>query len=149
MYIKELIDDKTYTVHTILPDQTVQDAARYMADHGISALIVMDAQRPAGIFTEHDVFRSCTKSETSDSLQARIGDAMNHKLVSASPDDEIASTIRMMIKAKIGHIPVIKNSKVITVFTMAELAGHEVDALTAEIHSLKDYIADLQNAYQD
>jgi predicted transcriptional regulator len=50
-----VIDVMTPQVITIKDDQTIKKAARVMANHGISRLIVFSADGLKGILTEKDI----------------------------------------------------------------------------------------------
>ncbi len=55
--VASLLSQKGDQVFTVTPDQTVLDALKLMAERNIGAVLVMDGQRVAGIFSERDYAR--------------------------------------------------------------------------------------------
>jgi CBS domain-containing protein len=54
-----------------------------------------------------------------------------------------------MLKAGIGHLPVIENKKIIGMLTARDLVEYRLTSLDDEMHHLKEYIADLHDAGLD
>jgi IMP dehydrogenase len=55
----------------------------------------------------------------------------------------------MMIKAKIRHLPVVSWGQIKGMLCLEDLVKKHVGVLTQELHYLKDYISDLQDAAHD
>jgi CBS domain-containing protein len=54
----------TRDVLTITPGRTLRDAAKFMTDHNVGAVVVMDPEQPGpGIVTERDLVRSLGRGE--------------------------------------------------------------------------------------
>jgi signal-transduction protein with cAMP-binding, CBS, and nucleotidyltransferase domain len=53
-----------------------------------------------------------------------------------------------MTKADITHLPVMEEKRIVGMLTLKDLLEHQIEALTDEIHQLRDYIADLHDAGQ-
>ena len=61
LYLRRLHEVMSSPARSILPDGTLRDAARVMAERGIGALLVGgDGSRPTGIVTERDLLRATT-----------------------------------------------------------------------------------------
>ena len=66
-------DAMTGDVLTMTPGRSLRDAAKFMADHNVGAVVIMDPEQPGpGIFTERDLVRSIGKGESPDE-RARVG----------------------------------------------------------------------------
>jgi len=144
-----LLKDKARKVLTIASNQSVDDAICLMAAGKVSALIVTENDRPAGIFSEGDVYKSVLKIKSVAFSEISIEDAMTHNLLYAEPQDPITTVLDKMMAADIGHLPVIEDKKIVGMLTIRDLMEHQIDSLTDEIHQLEDYIADLHEAGQD
>ncbi len=59
------------------------------------------------------------------------------------------SALVVMIKAKIRHLPVLFQGQIKGMLCLEDLAKKHVRVLTQELHYLKDYISDLQDAAHD
>jgi IMP dehydrogenase len=53
-----------------------------------------------------------------------------------------------MTKADITHLPVMEEKRFVGMLTLKDLLEHQIEALTDEIHQLRDYISDLHDAGQ-
>ena len=61
-------DAMTGDVLTMTPGRSLRDAAKFMADHNVGAVVIMDPEQPGpGIITERDLVRSLGKGEDPDS----------------------------------------------------------------------------------
>ncbi|GAB6906622.1 conserved hypothetical protein [Desulfosarcina cetonica] len=149
MRVQDVITQKRRTVHTLPVDRTAEDAIVRMTEVQTSALIVMDGDRPVGIFTERDVLRCHVAWKGRLFREMPLAEAMTNTLIVARPEDLVSSAMAMMIQADIRHLPVVENQQIIGMLSITDLVKHHVGALTAELHYLQEYITDLQNAVQD
>jgi len=76
----------TRPAHTILPDETIGEAARRMMEHHVGTLIVVDASdRVAGIVTDRDIVLRCVaRGYESDTMEV---DEIMSEPVETVPDD--------------------------------------------------------------
>ena len=149
MKVRELVAEMNRPVNTIDAEQTVEDAISQMAGARASALIVMQAGQPAGIFAERDVLRCHLENRSRPFDAVTVGEAMTRKLIVAEPEEAVSAAMATMIKSGIRHLPVIENERIVGMLTIGDLVEHQVGTLTAEIHYLQDYITDLQDADRD
>lgn len=149
--LKEKFSD---SFHTIEQDQSVGQAVKLMSGYSVSALVVVTKEKTSGIFTERDLVRSHTLFPDKKIDQIPIRDVMTTKLVVINPEDKINDAMKMMIKAKIRHLPVVSsdgeaNETVQGMLCLEDLVKSHVGALTEELHYLQGYISDLQDAAHD
>ena len=149
MKVYDLLREKGRPVYTIASYQSVEDAVNLMSGKKVSALIVIENDRPVGIFAERDVFRYYLRGRTIALSEIAVRNAMSDNLIAADPEDEVSRVMTIMMKADIKHLPVMKAQKIIGMLTLNDLIEHHIDSLTEEIHQLKDYIEDLHDAGQD
>ena len=149
MDVAAILKTKSCPVYTVLVDQTVDDAIHLMDAKKVEALIVVDAQRPVGIFTRRDVFQYYLLSGKEALSDVKLKRAMTDQLVSAESGDDIADIIAMMIKSDLDHLPVIEDDNILGLLALKDLVKIQLESLTGEIHHLNDYIDDLHEAGQD
>ena len=149
MEVLALLKDKARRVYTIASSQTVEDAIRLMGSAEVNALVVTENARPAGTFSEGDVFKSLLKNKSVAFSEIKLENVMNRNLLLAEPKDPIATVLDKMIIVGNTHLPVIEENKIVGMLTLKDLMKHQLDTLSDEIHQLKDYIADLHEAGQD
>lgn len=149
MKVKDLLTAHSGHLYTITPGQTVAQALTLMSGYHVSALVVITSDAPQGIFTEKDLVRCYILFPDKPINEILIKDVMTSRLVVAEPEDTIENAVGMMIKAKIRHLPVIFNGQIKGILGLEDLVKNHVNVLTREIHYLKSYISDLQDASHD
>jgi CBS domain-containing protein len=149
MRVQDVMKRASRVVRTIPVHQTAEDAIVQMTEQQTSALIVMDGEKPVGIFTERDVLRCHVAWRGRLFRDMPLREAMVDKLIVAQPEDLVSSAMAMMIQADIRHLPVVKDRQITAMLTISDLVKHHVGELTAELHYLQEYITDLQDAVQD
>jgi len=143
-----LLKDKARTVYTIASNRSVDDAICLMARGKVSALLVTENDQPAGIFSERDVFHTFLRNRSTAFSEIILGNAMTRNLIVAEPENDVTDVMARMIKADITHLPVMEDERIVGLVTLKDMMAHQIEALTDEIHQLKDYIADLHDAGQ-
>lgn len=144
-------DLMTPDVVTVPPETPVMAMARLLADRGISAVPVVDAEgKVLGIVTEADLIRRLAGEEDKPSSwfgalfsdpasQAEryarthgvtAKDLMTEKVVSVTPDTTAAHVAQMMEKQNIRRVIVVENDKLKGIVSRADL----LRALVAPVH---------------
>lgn len=149
MKVKDLLEDCSRSFHSIEQDQTVGQALKIMSGYNVSALVVMTEDESQGIFTERDLVRCHIIFTDKNINEILIKEVMTSKLIVAEPEDTIEDAMGMMIKAKIRHLPVVSSGKIKGMLCLEDLVKKHVSVLNKELHYLKDYISDLQDAAHD
>jgi CBS domain-containing protein len=91
---------------TTREDTVVEEVARLMWDKGVgSVLIVGSDNKLVGILTERDMLYASSHLLIGKNVQAKS--LMSKNLVTASPDEELASVVEKMRDFNIRHIPVV------------------------------------------
>jgi CBS domain-containing protein len=143
-----LLKDKARTVCTITSNHTVDDAVRLMVRCNVSALLVMENDQPAGIFSERDVFQTYLKYKSTAFSEIMLENSVRRNLMVAGPEDAVTEMMARMFKGNIKHLPVMEENKIVGILTLKDLMVHQIEALSDEVHQLKDYIDDLHDAGQ-
>ncbi|MCP4719607.1 MAG: CBS domain-containing protein [Desulfobacteraceae bacterium] len=149
MKVKDLLEDCSRSFHSIEQDQTVGQALKLMSGYNVSALVVMTEDESQGIFTERDLVRCHIIFTDKNINEILLKEVMTSKLIVAEPEDTIEDAMGMMIKANIRHLPVVSSGKIKGMLCLEDLVKKHVSVLNKELHYLKDYISDLQDAAHD
>jgi len=149
MSMKDVVEASGRPVVTIGYDASVEDAIAVMAAKASSSLIVFKGQAPAGIFTEHDIVKAFNIACGKPFSQVPIEQAMTNKLIAATPDDELDSSISLMHRADIRHLPVKDGEEIIAILHLCDLVYYRVEVLTSEMSHLENYVKDLHGAMTD
>lgn len=139
MRVKELLSIKGLECFSIMPDQTLLDAAKQMAECKIGALLVMDRGALAGIVTERDIVRSTGKDQVCKNV--KIKDVMTTNLIVSKPGDDLDYVMAVMIQNNIRHLPVVEEKTgLVGMLSMRDVVKVLVKNLKAENLYLKDMI---------
>ena len=112
-HLNGLINDPiTFTI-----DDTLETIAHYKAEHGLTfnGFPVLDHQQNlAGILTSKDVRFAASKT-------AAVTDVMTTDLITAAPDTDLRQAYDIMIKSKIGKLPLVKDGKLVGLYSFADV----------------------------
>lgn len=122
--MEEIIRDiMTKKVITIDECSTALDAAKLMAEKGISSLIVLNEGNPVGIVTERDFVKKICIKEVQIS-KVKIKDIMSKLRTFADPETPIEVAVQRMVNHKIRRLPILENGKLVGIITVTDLAKH-------------------------
>ncbi|MCG8636503.1 MAG: CBS domain-containing protein [Desulfobacterales bacterium] len=149
--VKDILEKDPGRFYSVSKTQAVTEAIQQMSGREVSALVVMDPDTESveGIFTERDLVRCHLLFPDRAMDDIPVEDVMVTKLIVAEPSDTVDDAMAMMIQAKIRHLPVVRDKKIVSLLALEDLVKSHVGALTRELHYLKDYISDLQDAAHD
>jgi len=116
-------DIMTKDIVKIDGDKSALEAAKLMAEKGISSLFVMKDGQPVGIVTERDFIKKICAKELAIS-QVKIAEIMSKILTTADPEIPIEVAVQRMINHKIRRLPVMEGGKVVGIITVTDLAKH-------------------------
>jgi CBS domain-containing protein len=126
-------------VLTISPDQTVYEALKKMADHGVGALLVMAENKLLGIISERDYARKVVlKGLLSKDL--RVREIMTTAIVSVSSQRPVDECMAIMAEHRFRHLPVMENDAVVGVVSLGDVVKWIISEQEEVIHELEDYI---------
>ena len=116
-------DIMTKCVVTIEANGTALEAAKLMAEKGISSLIVLNNQNPVGIITERDFVKKICIKELQVS-HVKVNEIMSKIRTFADPETPIEVAVQRMVNHKIRRLPIMENGKVVGIITVTDLAKH-------------------------
>ncbi len=120
-----------------------------MADKKAGALIILEGEEPTGIFTESDLVRTHVKFEGRPLASVGIREAMTNRLIVGETQYDIGKCLDIMLKTGVSCLPLVRDGRITCVVFLRDLLQHEIERLTAELNTLHEYLADLQDAGVD
>jgi CBS domain-containing protein len=126
-------------VISVPPSTTVFEALQRMADHNIGALLVMNGDRLAGIFSERDYARKVALRGLT-SKDTTVGDLMTGKVITVGPAWTADQCMALMTEHHIRHLPVVEGDRVLGVISIGDAVKAVVDEQHFVIGQLTDYI---------
>jgi CBS domain-containing protein len=118
---KQLVRDvMSSTLVTVGVDDTLVDASKAMADHGIGDVVVTEGDNLLGILTDRDiVVRGLAEGKSPNAPASEIATTELHTL---TPDDDAAEAVRWMRKSAIRRLPVVEGGKPVGIVSIGDLA---------------------------
>jgi CBS domain-containing protein len=126
---------KGSAVWSISPDATVFEAIQLMADKNVGALPVVDNSRLIGIISERDYTRKVILKGLS-SKDTPVRDIMTREVLTASPSDSTADSMRVMTEKLVRHLPVLEGTKMIGIVSIRDVMKWVISAQAEEIEGL-------------
>ena len=120
---KVVRDIMTKNVITIEANRTALEAAKIMAEKGISSLIVLKDQDPVGIITERDFVKKICIKELNIS-RVKVNEVMSKLRTFADPEIPIEVAVQRMVNHKIRRLPIMEDGKVVGIITVTDLAKY-------------------------
>jgi len=140
--VKEIIGESRREIISIPSEKTVADAVSQLVENEIGALVVVEDDKPVGVFTERDVLKCWTRKADRHFKDIKISEVMSKNMIIAEPDDDLCYVTTIMIKNRIRHLPVLDRNKLVAMLSIRDVVKAQVTDLRAENHYLKDYISD-------
>ena len=137
--LKLLLDGKGSNIWSVHPDDTVLDAIKLLAQKDIGALIVIENDKPVGIFTERDYARKVYLKGKS-SLDTAVRDIMVSPVICVSPDQSVNECMALMTKKRFRHLPVVTGDKLVGMLSIGDLVKSVIDDQKFEIEQLEHFI---------
>ena len=123
------------------PEDTVFEALQTLAGYDVGALMVMEADRLVGVFSERDYTRKIALQGL-NSKETTVAEIMTRNVLSVKPSTDTSDCMTLMSEKKIRHLPVLDGSKVLGMISIRDImddiiANHEltIAQLESYIHS--------------
>jgi CBS domain-containing protein len=137
--VKEILQAKAQKLLSIAPDASVLDALRLMAEKEVGALVVLEGERLAGIFSERDYARKVILQGKS-SKDTAVREIMTHKVVCVQPEQSIEDCMALMTDKRIRHLPVLEDQMVVGVISIGDVVKEVISEQRFVIEQLEHYI---------
>jgi CBS domain-containing protein len=119
--VGDVMSTSLLTVEASLP---LAEAAKLMNERSVGAVLVLEHDRVAGIFTERDVLRAVALGHAAD---ADVGAWMTHGPETIEPTDSVAHAASMMIHGGFRHLPVVDAGKPVGIVSIRDLMRVVID----------------------
>ena len=114
-------DCMTREVRVVSPNQTIQEAARLMAEMDAGVLPVGDNDRLVGMITDRDIaVRAICEGK---GPETRVSDAMSREVKYCFEDEDIDHVMRNMGDLQVRRLPVMSRDKrLVGIITLGDIA---------------------------
>ena len=138
--IRDILREKGTKVQSIDPNENVYEALRQMDEHGIGALLVLEGNKPIGLFSERDYARKLALRGLR-SRETAVKTIMSSPVLTISPDASVQQGLSMMTEKFIRHLPVVDGSGVIGMVSIGDLVKAVIKDQESLIDQLESYLA--------
>ena len=140
--VSDILKSKSKQMWTILPDSTVFEALKLMAEKEIGALMVVDKKgKVAGIMTERDYARKIVlKGKTSPKTLVKEIMTPASKMFSVKPDTSVEDCMVLMTGKHIRHVPVFDGVKFMGLVSIGDVVKSTISEKDVLINQLSNYI---------
>jgi len=136
--VGQILRNKGHEIWSISPETTIYDALRLMAEKNIGAVLVMDNDTLAGIFSERDYARSVSLNKSAH--EVRVKELMSAQVVTITRDKTIENCMELMTNQRIRHLPVLDQKRVIGVISIGDVVKSIISKQQHTIKELENYI---------
>lgn len=138
--VHQILQGKGNACYAVTPDTSVLQALQIMAERNISAVLVMEGERLAGIFTERDYARKVVLRGLA-SKDTRVGDLMTPNVLTVSLTHTVDDCMNIMTNNHVRHLPVVDHGKVAGIVSIGDAVKSVMEQQQATIDQLSGYIA--------
>ncbi len=141
MTIAMILAEKGRDVVTALPDATLREAATRLMQHGVGALLVVNAQNDLlGLIAERDVV-SAVAIGGAGALDEPIKNYMHPDPKPASEEDTVDTTMQIMTVERRRHLPVLRDGRLVGLVSIGDVVKYRIRVIEEEHRSMREYIA--------
>ncbi len=137
--VSALIERKGSDVHAVASTITITEAVAEMNKKRIGCIVIVDAGKIVGIFTERDVLLRVVGADL-DPKKVLVSEVMTKNVLSVTSDTTVEQTMVIFADKKCRHLPVIDGGKLKGLVSIGDISRWVADTSRAEADHLKNYI---------
>ena len=118
MKLKDIMSTNVVQVH---PKESVEVAARLLAQYNIGMLAVCDRGQLCGLVTDRDLVTRCVASGRTPGKTA-VEEIMTGRIVSAHPDMETGVAAHLMGREQIRRLPIVEDGVLRGIVSLGDMA---------------------------
>jgi CBS domain-containing protein len=139
--VRDILRVKGKAIYAVSPDRTVYDALQVMVEKNLGALLVIEENQLAGIFTERDYARKLILRGKA-SKDTPVREVMTERPITVTLDDSVDQCMNVMVDNYVRHLPVMENDQLIGLISIGDVIKHIINEQKFIIDSLEHYIHD-------
>lgn len=137
--VRQILQQKGTDVWSVPPEATVYEALELMAEKNIGAVLVLDGERVAGIFSERDYARRVALHGKS-SKTTPVREVMTSRVFYVRPDHTIEECMALMTEKRIRHLPVMEDERLVGLISIGDMVKAVISEQQFIIEQLEHYI---------
>jgi len=118
--------------------RSLRDSIHLMKENDIGSIIVVENEKPAGIFTERDLVKIADRGSTV--LDAKMKDVMSHPLTTISSTATLWDAISLMGRKDIRRLPVVEKDRLVGIVTEKDILRVILSQQNLLLESVSEYL---------
>jgi CBS domain-containing protein len=145
LLVKDLLYEKGNEVWTIAPELSVREALEIMAEKRIGALLVVEAGKPVGVFSERDLARRIIRALEAP-LEQPVRRYMTSPVITVQPMQTVEECMGLMTDKHVRHLPVMEEGRLLGIISIGDVVKGLITSHEKKIQQLENYIAGVDYA---
>jgi len=141
MKVSDILRIKGGTLFTALPEESLINALKLMADRDIGSLVVMEHGELVGMLTVRELTQVLVKTD-GNITSTIVRTAMDDHPLTCTMETDMDEVRRMMLDRHARYMPVMNKKMLMGVISFHDVARAVVDSQNFENKMLKAYIHD-------
>ena len=137
--ISNILKRKGSNTISVLPDTSVLDTLKVMAENNIGSVVIMESGKFLGIITERDYSRKVILKGKS-SVDTKVKDIMTTEFPNLSPKDSVEHCMELMTQTNLRYLPVFSVKHFAGIISMSDVIKETILVQQETIAHLDDYI---------
>jgi CBS domain-containing protein len=137
--VKQMLETKGKHLWSVSPKATVYEALQLMADKDIGALMVVEARKVVGVFSERDYARKVILKGRS-SRDTHVSELMSSPVFAVSLEQTVEDCMALMTLKKLRHLPVIDDNVLAGVISIGDVINAFITSQKITIRDLESFI---------
>jgi CBS domain-containing protein len=123
------------------PEASVSDAVRLLAGSKLGAVLVVERDRLAGIFTEHDAVQRVLAAGL-DAHTTRLVDVMTPDPHTGEPDWTFGHALQLMHQHGLRHLPVVEQGRPVGLLCARDALDPDMEEFSCEVKRREAYVGE-------
>jgi CBS domain-containing protein len=137
--INDILLRKGNKAISVLPDTSVFDALKVMAENNIGSVVVTQDEKFLGIITERDYSRKVVL-RGKNSTDTKVNEIMTAEFPLLKPNDTIEYCMELLTKNNIRYLPVFEEKNLAGIISISDVVKETIISQQQTIDHLHDYI---------
>ena len=137
--VRDILQEKGNQIWSVSPDTSVFDALGLMAEKNLGALVVLEQEKIAGIFSERDYARKVILKGKA-SRDTSVKEIMTTDVTCVHPGQSVEECMALMTDKRIRHLPVLEEEKLVGVISIGDVVKAIISDREFMIKQLENYI---------
>lgn len=139
IFVRDILKGKGNEIWWVSPDTIVFDALKLMAEKNVGALVVLDGESLAGIFSERDYARKIILKGKA-SKETSVEEIMTSEVTTVRPGQSVDECMALMTDKRIRHLPVFEGEKLVGLISIGDVVKAIISEREFIIQQLEHYI---------